>query len=68
VAKALIKALDEPTGTERSIQATRGAMRQGLQQPMAADHRLSPAQQWRAVEAVTERLRAEGIELRPAKP
>ena len=43
-------------------------MRQGLQQPMAADHRLSPAQQWRAVEAVTERLRAEGIELRPAKP
>ncbi len=63
VAKALIKAMDELTGPERSIKATSGAMRQGLQQQMAADHRLSPAQQRRAVDVMSEELTAAVTEM-----
>jgi hypothetical protein len=56
VAKSLIKAMDELTGPERSIKATSGAMRQGLQQQLAADQRLTPAQQQRAVDVMSEEL------------
>jgi hypothetical protein len=63
VARALIKAMDELTGPERSIKATSGAMRQGLQQQMAADHRLSPAQRQRAVDVMSEELTAAVTEM-----
>lgn len=57
-AKALIKAMDELTGPERSIRATSGAMRQGLQQQLAADQRLTPAQRQRAVDLMAEEMTA----------
>lgn len=63
VARALIKAMDELTGPERSIKATSGAMRQGLQQQMAADLRLSPAQRQRAVDVMSEELTAAVTEM-----
>lgn len=56
VAKALIKAMDELTGPERTIKATGGAMRQGLQQQLAAEKRLTPAQQERAVTVMSEEM------------
>jgi hypothetical protein len=57
-AKALIKAMDELTGPERSIRATNGAMRQGMQQQLAADQRLTPAQKQRAADVMTEEMTA----------
>jgi hypothetical protein len=61
--QGLIKAMDELTGPERSIKATSGAMRQGLQQQMAADHRLTPAQRQRAVDVMSEELTAAVTEM-----
>ncbi len=63
VAQALIKAMDELTGPERSIRATSAAMRQGLQQQLAGENRLTPAQQQRAVDVMSEEMTAAVMEM-----
>jgi hypothetical protein len=63
VAQSLIKAMDELTGPERSIKATNAAMRQGLQQQLAAENRLTPAQQQRAVDAMSEEMTSAVMEM-----
>lgn len=63
VAQALIKAMDELTGPERSVKASSAAMRQGIQQQLAAEQHLTPAQRQRAVDVMSQEMTAAMTEM-----
>jgi hypothetical protein len=53
-AQALVKAMDELTGPERSLKLVKSAILQGMQQQIGTSQQLSAAQQQRAAEVLSE--------------
>ncbi len=58
VAQSLVKALDELSGPERSMRAVGATMRQAMQQQVAANPKLTPAQQQRAADVMSQEVMA----------
>jgi hypothetical protein len=58
LARELVKTMDELSGPERSMKAVGASIRQALQQQIAAESRLTPAQQQRAAEVLSQEASA----------